>query len=102
MGKHEKIIKESRVNHKRLMGKHEIPYLKPQKVYWILGCWFLGFKVSKVYKIPISCFLIDIDPISKISKMYLAGLHNVPVPLFSKIVKNIGFQNFEICKNGMF
>ena len=47
-------------------------------------------------------FLIDIDPISKISKTYLTGLHNVPVPLFSKIVKDIGFQNFEICRNGMF
>ena len=32
---------------------------------------FLGFKVSKIYQISISCFLIDVGPISKVFKILL-------------------------------
>ena len=52
--------------------------------FWFLGFWFLGFLVSAnllcvqkicvtYYQIFISCFLIDIDLISKISKILLDG-----------------------------
>ena len=42
--------------------------------FWFLVAWalFFGFLVSKVCKIcqmSFSCFLIDIEPISKISKI---------------------------------
>ena len=41
---------------------------------WFLGFkdyQFLGFKASKIYEMPIPCFLEDIDPISKIFKILL-------------------------------
>ena len=63
-----------------------------ESVSWFLGFWFLGFgflgfvvseflgfkdswflgsKVSKICQMSISCFLEEIDPISKISKIIL-------------------------------
>ena len=38
-----------------------------------LVSWFLGFKVSQIYQICISCFSIGIDPISH-SRFYLTDL----------------------------
>ena len=55
--------------HERVLG---FPYLKS---FWVSWCLFLGFllskflglKVSKIYQMPMSCFLEHIDPISKLS-----------------------------------
>ena len=35
--------------------------------------WLLGYDVSKIYQIRISCLLEDIEPISKIFKILLDG-----------------------------
>ena len=57
-----------------------IPLLGNEKVSWFLVFWSLGFvslsigfKVSKIYQISISCFLEDTDPISKIPGIVLDG-----------------------------
>ena len=74
----------------------------------VSGClvsWFLGFfvsEVSKIYQHSISCLLLDIDPISNISKNILDG-----PPGFSgaRLFQNchfIDFQNVEIYKHNMF
>ena len=41
------------------------------EVVWFLGFRFLGSKVSRIYHSSMSYFLIDIDHMSKISKMLL-------------------------------
>ena len=87
-------------------------------VSWFLGClvswffvsWFLGFLVSWFQRFlvswfqnfndsvmpydqtSISCFLIDIDLISKIFRICYLDLHHFPVPVFSKIDKFVEFQ----------
>ena len=51
------------------------------KVSRFLGVWFPGFlvskfqsfKVPKIYQMSISCFLEDIDPVSKVPKNLLNG-----------------------------
>ena len=53
-----------------LMGKGFACFLS-FKVSWFHFFWFLGFKVSKIHQIPISCFPEDIDPISNILKILL-------------------------------
>ena len=40
------------------------------------------------HQISISCFLIDLDPISKVSKISLNNLRDLPGPVFSKIDKD--------------
>ena len=53
--------------------------------------WFLGFKVSEIYQIAISCFLEEIDPISKIFKNSLDGSPGfVGTRLFHHF-RNLGF-----------
>ena len=72
--------------------------------------WFLCFFVSKIYPMSISCFMKDIDPISKIFKDHLLngssgffGAHlfaNSPFVNFKKIIfiNNI-FVDSETCSS---
>ena len=71
------------------------------KHYWFIGfkvswlsdfkvlliSWFQTFKASKIYQISMSCFLEDIDPISKIFKKSLDGSSGFPRALFSDFSK---------------
>ena len=62
-------------------------------VLWLNILWFLGFKnISNVH----CMFLIDLDPISKISEILLNGSSGFPVLVFSKTVNMWDFQNVEI------
>ena len=92
-------------------GMLGIPLVEHKKVSWFLGCWcsvfgfrffvswFLGFEVSKIYQVSISCFLIDIDLISKPFKMFQTNLHHLSAPVFSKnVIKMLGFRNSEIIR----
>ena len=90
---------------------------------WLLGFLDLGFLVSKILGVLVSwplsfkqsfnvlerCWyhitklsfqlLIDIDLISKISKICLGkGRHHFSVPVFSTMSDRFEIQNFEICK----
>ena len=77
------------------------------KVSWLLGfkvSKFQSFKVSMIpyYQNLISCFLKEIDPISKLFKNLLDGSSGfVGACLFYKI-KVFDFQFFEISKPNMF
>ena len=74
------------------------------KVSWFLSClvstwidflffvvsWFLGFKVSKIYQITISCFLEATDPISKVFKNLWDGSSGLFGPrLFHHVQKTM-------------
>ena len=55
-----------------------IPLLENKKVSWCLVSWFwvswfLGFRVSKIYQISISCIFIEVDHISIIFKILFNG-----------------------------
>ena len=70
------------------------------RVSWLLGSrvacykvsWFLGFKVSKICQMPISCFLEDIDPISKIVKNLFDGSLGFVGPRLFHNFQNIDFE----------
>ena len=60
------------------LGGREFPSLKNMHGYRFLGfrclfCFVLGFLVSKIYQIPISCSQVDIDPIFQMFKILLDG-----------------------------
>ena len=55
--------------------------------------WFQSLKVSRIYKLPISCSLEDIDPISNISKNLLNGFRDCSAPAFPT------FSNLPIYKS---
>ena len=54
------------------------------------------------YQKSISCFLIDIDPISKIPEICLNRSSSFSVPVFFKIVNIYCFQNVDIYKDHVF
>ena len=59
-----------------------------------LGFKIIGFKVSKIHQMSISCFLEDIDPISKVSKNLLDGSSGfLGIPLF----ENVQYFGFPTC-----
>ena len=76
----------------------------------VVGCrggnqrvsWLLGFKVSKICQIPISCFEEDIGPNSRMFETLLDESAGLMAPVFSIIVKQLDFQNFEIYENNVF
>ena len=57
---------------------------------------FLGFKVSKICQISISCFLDDIDPISKIFKNLSNGSSEFVGARLLEVFKMLDSQHFEI------
>ena len=83
-------------------------YLKMEKCFgflvlgFLVSCflvyWFIGFKVSKIYQISISCFLIDIDHISKLFKILLNGSAGFFGATFSKIVNKWIYDFFTFVK----
>ena len=73
---------------------------------WCLFCFqlfrvavFFYFLVSKKnYKMSISCFQKDVDPICKIFKILLNGSSSFVVPVFSKIVSVWDFRKMRYTK----
>ena len=71
------------------------------KIIGFLVSRILGFKVSKIYRISRSCFLEEIDIMSKISKNLKTDVHNCCMPVFSETVI-WDSQFFEIYKQNVF
>ena len=82
---------------------------------WLLGCWFLGslarflnflvvgswflvFLVSEISRMSISCFLEDIDLISKLFKVVFNGSSS----FVSENANFVVFQSFETYKHNIF
>ena len=59
-------------------------------------CWEIRIPY---YRNSISCFLVDIGPISKIFKILLTDLHQLSVPVVSNNLKIVDRRHLEICKN---
>ena len=91
-------------------------------VSWFLGVWFLGFKVSwfllclfhsflvsefqNFKDLPsfhfISCFLGDIDLISKVFKILVDGLLVFFFTVFSNMLYTLDFPNSDVYRNNLF
>ena len=71
----------------------QVAYFVPPRVSWFLGAlvsksFNVFFKDVPSYQISISCSLINVDLISKISKKFQMDLHHFAAPVFSINVKN--------------
>ena len=68
--------------------------------YCLIVLWFYGFLVfwfQAFYQVSISCFQVDIDPISKIFNICYADCRHCSVPVFSKsgsFFWNVGYPKF--------
>ena len=92
-------------------------------VSWFLVSWFLGFKlqsfkfskfqdvkhlsiflkdIGSISQLPISCFMIDTDLVSRNSNNSLVDLRDFASPVFSKIGKAFQLHHFQIYKQDMF
>ena len=61
----------------------------------LMVVWFYGFLVARIYQVPISCFLMDLEPISKVFKISLDGSSGfVGARLFQNREK-CGFPSFR-------
>ena len=63
--------------------------------YWCYGCIVLWFYGCEKYRICISLFQEDIDPISEIFKMLLNGFHHYRRPSFRKLSNFSNFKNMR-------
>ena len=88
-------------------GELGIPLLENQKVSWFLGfkvSWFQRFKNPTMfvigfgpsYQMFISCVLINIDLISKISKILLNGSSGFFGARLFETCRNYGFSNCRV------
>ena len=70
----------------------------------VLVSWLfvLCFQVSRMYQISISCFLEEIDLISKICKILVDGTAGLIGTRLFEMFKLLDFQNPEIHKNTIF
>ena len=73
------------------------------KVVWFNGVLVSWLQSLKVYQMPISCFLEDIDPISKVFKNLFDGSPGLSAPFFSKKYKSCFLQCLKIiCSKWVF
>ena len=61
-----------------------------------------GFLVSKNYKVPMSCFQGDMDPISMVFKILLDRHSGIVGTHLSKIVNILAFHNYEKFPSNIF
>ena len=72
------------------------------KILGFLVSWFLGFLVSKFQRFTkkhMSCFLDDIDLISKIFKVYQTDRRDFSAPVFSIVVRIVVFKTLKFIKS---
>ena len=74
----------------------DIPVFENKKISWFLSCSCPGFKI---YQIAISCFLEDIDLISKLFKISLDGSSGFSGARLFKTCQTFGFPSFGIDKD---
>ena len=69
------------------------------RLYGFMAVWFYGFLVSQNYQMSMSCYLIDVCPMSMIFKILLNGCSSFVGARLFENVNILDFQNFEIYKN---